>query len=348
MYEFIPGLELNRRFFKDIIQPLLSEAFPDLVYSAALIGYGSDVIGRDNPTSMDHNWGPRCQIFLDKNSIEWKSEISDFLGMNLPFEFEGFPTNYTDPGLDSTQKMMQTNEYPINHLVEIVQIHEYFEHYLGIDSIEQLSEKDWIRLNDQALIEMVSGEVFHDGLAKLTEYRKKLSFYPLSIYKIRLASLWQMIANEEAFIGRCIELEDFIGLKIIVTRILNTLLKIAFYLEKRYIPYSKWFGSELKSLSNYHVLEPLANQLITESNPIAIDSHLTDLYQLMVNLHNTQLELPKLSNSIRDFYGRPYNIIHAESIVDKILSSIEAEDLKKINLDKVAMDLKIDSVDFTE
>ena len=66
MQEFIKGLELNRSFYKEIVASLFKEHLPDLKYSAAFIGYGSDVPGYDTEISMDHNWGPRMQIFLSK------------------------------------------------------------------------------------------------------------------------------------------------------------------------------------------------------------------------------------------------------------------------------------------
>ena len=52
-YSFTPGLELNRGFYIDIVKPLLENAYQGLEYSAALIGYGSDVLGLDDDTSMD-------------------------------------------------------------------------------------------------------------------------------------------------------------------------------------------------------------------------------------------------------------------------------------------------------
>lgn len=47
--------------------------FKSLPYSAAFMGYGSTVLGVDNKTSMDHNWGPRCIIFLSNDNIKYKT-----------------------------------------------------------------------------------------------------------------------------------------------------------------------------------------------------------------------------------------------------------------------------------
>ena len=57
MAEFIKGLELSRDFFLDIAKPILDRHYPDLEYSAGLIGYGSDVLGYDDEVSRDHKIG---------------------------------------------------------------------------------------------------------------------------------------------------------------------------------------------------------------------------------------------------------------------------------------------------
>jgi hypothetical protein len=44
MSHFMPGLELNRLFYRTVVQPLLAARFPQLSY-AALIGDSSDVLG---------------------------------------------------------------------------------------------------------------------------------------------------------------------------------------------------------------------------------------------------------------------------------------------------------------
>lgn len=63
MGDFIKGLDLCEKFFYDVAKPVLDEYFPELVYSAGLIGYGSDVLGFDDEVSTDHMWGPRFYLF---------------------------------------------------------------------------------------------------------------------------------------------------------------------------------------------------------------------------------------------------------------------------------------------
>ncbi len=346
--EFKSGIELNRNFYFEVIQPLIVEKFPKLKYTAAFIGYGSDVLGVDNATSMDHNWGPRCCIFLNKEDFHIKEELDTFFKYNLPFEFQGFPTNYTDPRYDFTQKMSLIDTYPINHIIEILEIEDYFKTHLSLEKLGNITGNSWLRFTDQVLLELTSGIVLYDGLGKLNSLREELKFYPTDILKIKLATLWLSIWNEEPFIGRCIELNDFIGLKLITSRIISSLIKISFYLNDNYIPYSKWLGTQFKNLSQYDILNPLITTTLKENDPDRIQNNLCKLYEAVISIHNENKNLPFLDNQVRDFFNRPYKVIFAESIVEKLVESIENEELKNVNLNKVCIDIKLESIDFTE
>ncbi len=42
---FLPGVDLARLFYTEVVGPLLETECPGLAYSAALIGWGSEVLG---------------------------------------------------------------------------------------------------------------------------------------------------------------------------------------------------------------------------------------------------------------------------------------------------------------
>lgn len=60
------GLDLSRAYYNEIIKPLINDNLPQTAnnHAAALIGWGSDVLGNDDELSRDHEWGPRCIILL--------------------------------------------------------------------------------------------------------------------------------------------------------------------------------------------------------------------------------------------------------------------------------------------
>jgi len=98
MTQFIRGVQLNEMFYREAVAPILSAAFPELRYCAALIGYGSDVLGYDSERSTDHEWGPRLLIFLPEEDYRAQADfISEILSARLPTEFHGYSTSFTEP-----------------------------------------------------------------------------------------------------------------------------------------------------------------------------------------------------------------------------------------------------------
>ena len=344
--KFIPGIELNRHFYLEIIKPLMDKKFPNLKYSCALIGYGSDVLGVDNFTSTDHNWGPRSYIFLDREDIGLKDRLNEMFCSGLPLTFRGYPTNFSQARYDGTQSMEETLTHPVNHMIKIHELDGYFNRYLGIDDINVIGNNDWIKFADQKLIELTSREIYHDGLDGLIRVTERLKFYPLDVLKLKLASLWLSVSNEEAFVGRCIEIDDFIGLKLIVTRITATLMKIMFYLERKYIPYSKWFGTFFKKLNTSKSLSGIIKAVLTENDPVQIHEKLCSIYTVIIQSHNNNSDLPNIKNKIQNYFNRPYNVILAETIVKQIIDSIQDENIKKMDLRCIGLDVKCESIDF--
>ena len=85
MVDFIPGFELSRRFYQEVVRQILEEQFPTIQYSAAFLGHGSEVMGFDTERSVDHHWGPQFQLFLTENAYQqYGSEIRSVLSENLP------------------------------------------------------------------------------------------------------------------------------------------------------------------------------------------------------------------------------------------------------------------------
>src|SRR4051812_32941104 len=98
MSTFIPGLELSRFFFVEMVKPILNIEFPDLQFSAALIGSGSEILGFDTELSSDHHWGPRVMLFVKEGDYErCHDAINEILRHKLPPKFRGYSTNFTLP-----------------------------------------------------------------------------------------------------------------------------------------------------------------------------------------------------------------------------------------------------------
>lgn len=67
------------------VGPRLKREFADLVHSAGLPGFGSDVLGFDDARSTDHAWGPGPLLFLSEaDGKTYATRISETLSRPLP------------------------------------------------------------------------------------------------------------------------------------------------------------------------------------------------------------------------------------------------------------------------
>ena len=158
MPKFVPGLELSRRYYKQVVSPILNEAFPGLNYSAGLVGSGSEVLGYDTLESTDHNWGLRLHVFLKHRDWEAKrSKIDSELRRKLPTRFLGYPTSFGAPderGVRLPEPRRRKGE--TNHYISFVTVRSFFEDCLGVDPFRTPGAATWLVLPQQRLLEVTS------------------------------------------------------------------------------------------------------------------------------------------------------------------------------------------------
>src|SRR5260221_2581005 len=210
MPDFMSGLELCGRFYGEVIRPILDTEFPNLVHSAALIGTGSEVLGFDTPQSTDHNWGPRVDLFLNEaDHAHLAQSIVDTLRHRLPYQFCGYPTNFTPvPNEPGTGWLHETQTGPVNHRIFVYTVRGFLRDYLDFDLANEIDPADWLTFPEQKLRTLTSGKVYHDGLGVLTRMQARLAYYPQDVWLYLLASAWGRIGQEEAFVGRCGDVGD--------------------------------------------------------------------------------------------------------------------------------------------
>ncbi len=329
--EFIPGLTLNRRFYFEVVRPILDHHLAGLVHSAALIGYGSDVLGFDTPMSTDHNWGPRLQIFLsDKDHTSYATEIDHLLRNHLPSTFASYPVHFSQPREDGTQGQEDYIGGPVNHLLQIQTLDEFFELSLCMRADAPLTNWDWLALPEQRLLESTAGEVFHDGLGTLIPARARFAYYPQDVWKVRLAGQWARIASEEAFVGRTGDLGDDVGSWLVTARITRDLMRLSFLYARRYAPYSKWLGTSFAYLPIAVDLMPHMQALTTAPDWHVREQHLVALYTRLAAEHNSANITEPVAEATRNYYGRPFQVIFGGRFADAISATIRDPNLRNL------------------
>ncbi|OLS21825.1 MAG: hypothetical protein HeimC3_33470 [Candidatus Heimdallarchaeota archaeon LC_3] len=312
-------------FYFDIVDPLLKENYPELSYSCGLIGSGSEILGFDDEISTDHHWGPRLQIFLsDIDFNKYETELHNFFSYHIPSEFMGFPTHWTppDPEDSGTQILQKHENGKINHRIEIFSLNNYLNDLLGISS-HDLQFTDWLCIPEQKLLEFISGIIFRDDLGELSELRKKLKFYPDDVLRFKLIGCWDYISQESAFIGRTGDKGDDLGSRIITTRLVRMIIQMAYLLERKYPPYSKWLTHGFSLLPDIEELNNLLEKALITSNWREREDYLCEAILILIERQN-KLNISKSMNlKPQQFHGRDIKVLNVEVVIKALWEEID-------------------------
>jgi hypothetical protein len=329
---FIPGLELSSAFYTEIVAPIIADAYPRLRYAAALIGYGSEVLAYDTVRSTDHEWGPRMLLFVsDEDHAQHAEAIEALLGQRLPPTFRGFSTHFGPSSPDGVQHPAPHTAGPIRHKIPVYPLRGLLTHWLGVDPLGALTAVDWLLMPQQKLLEVTAGRVFHDGLGELEPVRARLAYYPPDVWRYLLAAQWTRISQQEAFVGRAGEVGDDVGSAVIAAALVRDLMGLCFLLERRYAPYSKWFGTAFAELRCAPRLMPHFRKLLRAASWQERDAALAPAYELVAGLHN-ELEITEpVDPQVRYYHGgRPFQVIHGERFAETLLATIEDPEVRAI------------------
>jgi Domain of unknown function (DUF4037) len=349
---FVPGLVLAEGFYQDAVKPILASHYPDLRYSAALIGSGSEVLGFDNEMSRDHHWGPRVMLFLSTDDFKVKRDaIRSALSTELPPQYRGYSTNFAppDPSDHGTQMLRPVTAGPINHRVEIHTFGGFFRGYLNIDIEKPLSPVDWLTLPQQKLRTIIAGRVFHDDL-DLESIRSSFAWYPGDVWLYILAALWARIGQEEHLMGRAGDAGDENGSAIIGARIARDIMRLAFLMEKQYPPYAKWFGTAFRQLKCAAMLEPVLTNVLHAESWQEREAGLSTACEIIAELHNTLGITEPVAAQVSPFFSRPFKIIWGEKIALAIVQQIKDPEIMTLTKRSLigSIDIISDNTDVLE
>lgn len=328
--KFIPGKKLSRLFFEQVIQPLLSVHFPNLIFSAAQLDWGSDVIDQDTPMSMDHGWGPRLTLYLNQQDFETHGDVLDnFFANNLPFKLKGFPTHF-NKAISGSFVMEIREKYPIHHMITITTPERFFQKTLGVDIHQPMTPPIWLTIPQQRLLTVRSGDIFHDGLGELDTIRNNFNWYPNDLWRYLLANQWLRIDQDAPFLGRTGVVHDELGSRLLAARLITDLMHLAFLMERRYAPYRKWFGSVFNKLDLAPSLSPILESILEARDWKTRESHLTEAYLIMIKQHNALGLTQPIPIAVEPFHDRPFLVPPAGRIIEALLESIQDPDVRAL------------------
>ncbi len=333
METFVKGKKLCRQFFEEIAKPVLEQYFPGLSYSAGLLGYGSDVLGYDDPVSTDHMWGPRFYLFLKPDDMDKKEGIMKHFSRELPYTYQGYSVNFSEPNIHDhgVRQPVFITEGLISPLIFIQTSDDFLNSYLGCCNWNALSNADWLSFSEHRLLALTSGEFYQDDLG-IKKYLEAVSYFPNDVWLYQIASNWSLIAEEQAFVGRCIQVGDEIGSILVCARIAERLMRLGFLYCRTYAPYSKWFGTAFSNLPlDRQIKEEIRRALCAQSGKereIAI----VRAQKMMADLHNEKKITEAVPVEITNYFGRSIKVIFADRIADTIKKKLVGTSLEGIPL----------------
>jgi hypothetical protein len=157
-----------------------------------------------------------------------------------------------------------------------------------------------------------------------------LRWYPDDVWRYLLAAQWRRIEQEEAFPGRCAEVGDELGSRVVAARMVREVMHLAFLLERQYMPYAKWLGTAFSRLACAGLLEPSLLGALGATDWPERERHLSAAYETVARMQNGLGLSEPVADSVSPFYGRPFQVIHGDRFAAALRAAISDAAVKRL------------------
>jgi hypothetical protein len=164
-------------------------------------------------------------------------------------------------------------------------------------------------------------------LGVLDPLRAKLAWYPDDVWRYLLAAQWGRISQQEAFVGRTGEVGDDLGSALVASDLVRDLMQLCFLFERRYAPYSKWFGTAFARLACAPQMLPHLHGVLAARDWQERERHLCPAYEFAASMQNDLYIAPEVEPTVRHFHTRPFLVLHAERFSEAISAAITDSDV---------------------
>lgn len=207
---------------------------------------------------------------------------------------------------------------------------ELFRARLGFDPAAGIGLADWLTAPTEILATLTAGPVFHDPAGLLTERRAALSWYPDDVWRYVLAAGWLRIDQEEPFVGRTGGSGDDLGSRIIAARMARDQIRIAFLLERRWAPYSKWLGRAFTELRLAPQLTPLLQAALSAGGWRERETSLCAGSSLLAEATNALDLAEPVDPAGRKFFDRDIRVLGASRLVAALIAAVTDADVCRL------------------
>lgn len=325
----LTGRQVAERYAEQVVVPFVESRWPRMPYAVGRLGSGSEVLGLDDVTSRDHDWGLRLTLLVDADRV---GEVDAALEQGLPDSHLGLPV-----------RSSTTWDPVVHHRIEVADPDAFALSRLGVATGVGLSTDDWLVVTGQSVLEVVAGSVYRDTSGRLTRIRDHLAWYPDDVWRYVVAADWARLAQELPFVGRTADRGDDLGSRVITGRLAHTAMHLGCLLERRWAPYPKWLGTVFGRLPGAGgSAGALAAAMSATSGP----ERQTELATAIEALHDRQSEvgLPTAGEAVTPFFDRPYLGVD-EAVAARLLDSIADERVRAWPAGVGSVEQWVDNVD---
>ena len=107
-------------------------------------------------------------------------------------------------------------------------------------------------------------------------------------------------------------------------------MRLAFLMERRYAPYSKWFGTAFSRLRSAAALQPALEAMLAADSFPEREQALVRILEALARMHNALGITAPIDPQVRGFFARPYRVIDAGRFDRALRERIEDEYLREL------------------
>lgn len=152
--------------------------------------------------------------------------------------------------------------------------------------------------------------------------RAQLAWYPHDVWLYLLAAQWQRVSQQEPFVGRAGEVGDELGSRLVAKTLVRDLMRLCFLMERRYAPYTKWFGTAFSRLDAAPVLTPSLQGVLRAGTWQERERYLCAAFAAVAHRHNALGVTAPLAEYVSFFHNRPFRVIHGERFASALSDAI--------------------------
>ncbi len=323
------GLALAGEYYREVVAPLLLGRWPGLAHAGARLGGGSEVLGLDDATSSDHDWGLRLTVLVDHHLVE---AVDGYLERSLPATHRGWPTRFAT-----------TWDPAVHHRVKVDTPVGFATSRLGVDAGRPWDAIDWLSVTGQSLLEVTAGQVFVDTHGGITALREALAWYPDDVWAHVVGADWARLAQELPLLGRSGARGDDLGSRVVAARLVGTAMHLGFLLERRWPPYPKWLGTAFAGLPRAAAAAPHLAACLGAGD---WEQRQAELCRALDVLHELQRRtgLPTGEHALEPFYERPFIGVRA-SVLGSLRTAVTDAQLLVLPPEVGSVEQWVDAVD---